>query len=250
VFSDQAAFAVRFEWGERGLQTLAPGCDFLILVDVLSFSTCVDVATSRGAEVIPYPWNDERAASHARALGAELATKERSASGGFSLSPNSLAKITAGTRLVLPSLNGAALSWLAGSHAATATACLRNSRAVAEFARLHGPSVAVVACGERWPDGSLRVAWEDLVGAGAVISHLPGSRSPEAQAACEAFLQAAATLPERMRNCSSGRELIERGFAADLDWASALDVSQTVPLMQSGSYLAHRIQPRHEHHPA
>ena len=41
-----------------------------------------------------------------------------------------------------------------------------------------------VASGERWRDGGLRPAYEELVGAGALIEALPtGNWSPEAQAA-------------------------------------------------------------------
>jgi hypothetical protein len=42
----QAGFDVRFEWGEAGLRALAPATDVLVLVDVLSFTTAVDVAVA------------------------------------------------------------------------------------------------------------------------------------------------------------------------------------------------------------
>jgi 2-phosphosulfolactate phosphatase len=48
VFS-QDPFSVRFDWGLRGAAEQAGKADVLIVVDVLSFSTCVDVAVGRGA---------------------------------------------------------------------------------------------------------------------------------------------------------------------------------------------------------
>lgn len=238
MFADQSGFQVRFDWGDRGIDAQGPGSGLIILVDVLSFSTCVDVATSRGAVVFPCLWNDERADNLAAEHEAVLATKQRRASGGYSLSPQSLAEIPPGTRLVLPSPNGATLSLLAARFAPTATACLRNAEAVATAARLRAQTVTVIGCGERWPDGNLRFAWEDLVGAGAVIAHLPGERSPEAQAAADAFRMAAPMLSKHLRNCASGRELIERGFEADLDWAGSLGASRSVPFLQDGCYTA------------
>ena len=97
--------------------------------------------------------------------------------------------------------------------------------------------MAVIACGDRWPDGSLRPAWEDLVGAGAVIAGLAGPRSPEAQAACNAFLATRGDLGMRLRGCLSGRELVERGFACDVDLAAADSVSECVPLLDDGAFV-------------
>jgi 2-phosphosulfolactate phosphatase len=110
-------------------------------------------------------------------------------------------------------------------------ACLRNAAAVAAFARSQAGPVAVIACGERWPDGSLRPAWEDLAAAGAVIADLPGPRSAEAEAACEVFRAAQPDVAGRLRACASGRELIERGFAADVEFAAVAGVSACVPVL-------------------
>lgn len=238
--ADQARFQVRFEWGERGIDLLGPVSDQIILVDVLSFTTCVDVAVSRGATVYPWPWNDESADRYAAERGAVAASKQRRSAGGYSLSPQSLAQIPTDGRLVLPSPNGATLSLQAARYATTTTACLRNCEAVANDARHRSRTIAVIGCGERWPDGSLRFAWEDLVGAGAVIAHLAEERSPEAQSAVDVFRQAAGDLRHRLADCVSGRELIERGFEADLEWAAQLNVSRCVPLLQDDCYAASR----------
>jgi 2-phosphosulfolactate phosphatase len=231
---DQSGFDVRCEWGENGVRRLAHGADAVIIVDVLSFSTCVEIATSKGVIVFPYRWKDESAAAFAISVNAELAGARR-AVGGYSLSPASLTNISAGTRLALPSPNGSALSLATGT-TPTLTACLRNCRAVATAATKYGPRVAVIPAGERWDDGSLRPAFEDWVGAGAVISHLKGSLAPEAGAALSAYLNVKSDLGHTLKQCGSGRELIERGFELDVEIASELNVSECAPTLVDGAY--------------
>src|SRR5947209_4340907 len=109
VSFSQAEFEIRCEWGLRGLRDLAPISDVVIIVDVLSFSTALDVGTSRGGIIFPYPLKGDSAAAYAASLNAQLASAGRGV--GFSLSPESLRFMEAGCRLVLPSPNGAALSF-------------------------------------------------------------------------------------------------------------------------------------------
>jgi 2-phosphosulfolactate phosphatase len=224
------------DWGEPGLEAVGTGSGVIVVVDVLSFCTCVDVVTARGAAVLPYRWRDGAAVRYAQEQRAIVADGTRRVD-AYSLSPPSLAAIPAATRLVLPSPNGAAVCLHAGEIGTTVAACLRNAAAVAEFARSRGEPVAVIGCGERWPDGSLRPCWEDLIGAGAVIAKLPGPWSPEAEAAAAAFRHAATDLPGRLRACSSGRELIERGFAADVEIAGAVGSSRCVPVLSGEAFV-------------
>lgn len=235
MFYDQGEFDVRCEWGEQGIAVLAPISDVVVIVDVLSFSTCVEMATSRGAVVWPYRWRDESARVFAQDHGALLAGR-RGEPGAFSLSPASVKSIATGMRLVLPSPNGSTLSLGAGSRP-TLCGCVRNGRAVAEWAGRLGRRIAVIAAGERWEDGSVRFAVEDWIGAGAIMRHLSGRRSPEAQAAVAAFESAAADLPSYLRQCASGRELLERGWECDVLLAAECDVSDCVPLLKDGAYL-------------
>jgi 2-phosphosulfolactate phosphatase len=141
------------------------------------------------------------------------------------------------TLLVLPSPNGAELSLRAGL-IPTITGCLRNAESVAKAAQGFGRRIAVIPAGERWlEDGSLRFAVEDWIGAGAIISFLEGRASPEAAAARTAFLQTCDRIPELLRSCGSGTELLERGFENDLQLASEFNVSDTVPMLKNGAYV-------------
>jgi 2-phosphosulfolactate phosphatase len=240
MFFDQTGYNVCCEWGEGGVVALAPASDVIVIVDVLSFSTAIAVATERGAVVIPYGGRAESAAAYAEANQAILAGRGRG-DPGYSLSPTSLLSISPGERLVLPSPNGSALTALAVESAPSAVVlagCLRNAGAVTRAAAQLGWRIAVLPAGERWPaDRSLRPAVEDLVGAGAIIARLPGTRSPEAEVAVAAYEAAAARLTDFLRHSSSGRELIERGFAADVDLAAQLDVSASAPQLINGAFV-------------
>ena len=232
---DQSEYAIRCEWGEHGVRQLAPISDAVILVDVLSFSTCVSIATSRGAILFPYRFRDDSRLAFAQSVNAELAGPR--GTNAYSLSPASWLKIAAGTRVVLPSPNGATLT-LATGRTPTFAGCLRNSRAVAEMAMRCGQRIAVIPAGERWAeDGSLRVAVEDMVGAGAIISHLTGSLSPEAQMAVGVYQQARGTLLEVLAQCGSGTELRARGCEDDVALAAQVDVEDYAPRLQDGAYV-------------
>ncbi len=232
----QGEFDVRCEWGLHGVEALAPISDVVVIVDVLSFTTCVDIATANGAAVFPYRFRDGGAGEYARARKALLAGPRSAAAGTYSLSPTGLLDIAAGVRLVLPSPNGSTLSLATGT-TPTLAGCLRNSRMVAACAARIGRRIAVVPCGERWPDDSLRPALEDLLGAGAIIIHLAGSKSPEAHAAQVLFESCRTDLAHIVAQCASGQELIRRGYRSDLEHASRLDCSTSAPLLRGECFV-------------
>jgi 2-phosphosulfolactate phosphatase len=205
----------------------------VIIVDVLSFSTCVEIAVSRGATVLPFGWTDARASAFARETGAELAGPRGQTR--LSLSPASFVDLPPGTRVVLPSPNGAALSLAAGRGSVLA-GCLRNATAVARAAETLGDRVLVLAAGEQWPDGSLRPCVEDWLGAGAIADALTGARSPEAEAARASFRAVRTELRRALWGSASGAELTERGYGGDVDLAAALDVSTAVPVFRDAAY--------------
>lgn len=228
---------VHCEWGLAGVHALRDRVAALIVVDVLSFCTAVDIAVSRGAVVYPFPYGDATAAEvRAKRLGAVAASPDR-AGDQVSLSPASLARLNAGDKILLPSPNGSRLS-LEGGGAMTMAASLRNASAVAEHARqlVGGADVAVIPAGERWADGSLRPAIEDLLGAGAVIAALGGVCTAEAELARRAFMAAGGDVADLVADSLSGRELTGRGFARDVELAVEIDVSATVPLLVNAGY--------------
>lgn len=228
MYYDQAQFDLRCEWGLPGLRAVQASIDAVVIVDVLSFSTAVDVAVSRGASVYPYRYRDESAREFAASMGALLAGPRRL--DAFSLSPVSLRRIPEGAALVLPSPNGSDLSFHA-TGIPTFTACLRNAAQVAKCAASRGRRIAVIPAGERWEDGSNRPCVEDLIGAGAVLANLPGTRSPEAEVAVAAFTAVQPRLFDVIWRCSSGRELVEAGFAEDVELACEYGTSSVVPVL-------------------
>jgi 2-phosphosulfolactate phosphatase len=225
TFTDQSSFDVRCEWGPCGVEALAD-CRTFIIVDVLSFCTCVALAADRDITILPYPARDGGAAAFAANRRALLAGPRGA---GYSLSPSSLTGAPRGTRLVLPSPNGAAISLQAGSHGHVLAGCLRNRASVAARAAALGGPIAVIPAGELWDDGTLRPSLEDLLGAGAIAAMLPGARSPETVAAIASFESESSRLLDALLSCSSGRELVERGFAEDIRLAAELDVDTVAP---------------------
>ncbi|MDT0166324.1 2-phosphosulfolactate phosphatase [Actinotalea sp. AC32] len=238
----QSGFDVRLDWGLRGAECVAPGADRAVVVDVLSFTTTLSVAADRGIAVLPYPWRDAGAAELARDADAALAVpRSRSGLGDVSLSPGSVRRVRDVERLVLPSPNGSTLAHrLAAEAGAVVGACLRNADAVGRALAAAGGTVALVAAGERWPDGSLRPAVEDLWGVGAVADVLARegrALSPEAQAAVDAYRGVRGEELDALLACASGRELAAGGWEEDVRIAAEVGSSATVPVLVGGRFV-------------
>ncbi|MFF4731620.1 2-phosphosulfolactate phosphatase [Streptomyces mirabilis] len=248
----QCGTGIRFEWGPAGAGRLAGKAACLIVVDVLSFTAAVSVAAEKGIRVLPFWLPDgpattaERAASekaavvYAQQSGARLAIACHAVTpdSPWSLSPAHMRRVPFVARLVLPSPNGAAIAAVAPPHVRVVAACLRNITAVGSWLPAGGygtPAhpVAVIAAGERWPDGSLRLALEDLLCAGGLISdlHAQGAGPLSAvAAAARAAYEAAADLTRAVAAGVSGRELAARGFVQDVAIATEGDICAAVPV--------------------
>ncbi len=269
----QASYDVRLDWGPTGgaavardetSRNLAPRPPVIaVVVDVLSFTTTLGIAVSRGTRVYPFPWKDDRAAAFAAERDAVLAAgrfegtglddppplvlrSSRSERHEVSLSPAQLLAAAPVDRLVLPSPNGSTICAALGPQPAVTVvgASLRNRTAVARWLtpRLaDGAVLALVPAGERWPDGSLRPGLEDLWGAGAVLAALDLTArrvSPEAQQAAAAYATVRADLRAALADCGSGRELISVGYGDDVDVAADLDADDVVPVLTGDGFVA------------
>ncbi|WP_109315213.1 2-phosphosulfolactate phosphatase [Pseudovibrio ascidiaceicola] len=213
---------VHLEWGRNAC---SDGYAATVIVDCLSFSTATSVACGRGAVVVPVADRD-----HGQALAAEIggvcAGRRREA--GFSLSPPTLMGLSAKDVLVLPSPNGATLSALPREGRVFAAA-FRNVAAVAAYLKEVSGKVLLVAAGEKWPDGSLRPAFEDQLACGALAHMLNCPMSSEASFARAGYLACTDDLHGALQDCVSGQELAHYGYAADVEWAADLDSESCVP---------------------
>jgi 2-phosphosulfolactate phosphatase len=225
----QDGFGVRLEWGMDGVEALAPHCTVLIIVDVLSFTTSVDLIVGQGARVA------------LRAPSAQTTGLKR---------PSELKSVQAGTELAFTSPNGGRLCERAAQRTKVMAGCLRNAAAVADRAidlADRGP-IGVIAAGEQWgvnmydrgTSGPIRVALEDYVGAGAVVSALLAEgyspASPEAAFAATSYRTAEPYLAELLGGCGSGLELGEKGLSEDIALAGQVNVSKATPTLVNGVF--------------
>ncbi|MGH2441656.1 MAG: 2-phosphosulfolactate phosphatase [Chloroflexota bacterium] len=241
----QSGYRCRLEWGRRGACAAALRRDIIVIIDTLSFSTAVITAVHRGGLVYPCAMSTDAIAVAAR-VDAECAVGRRDVPhrGRFSLSAATYEGIAPGTRIVLQSPNGATCSVYGGSVPNLLIGALVNAEAVATIVTKLLEStphdVTMVCAGERWKDHEegedLRFAIEDYLGAGAIISRLACTRSPEAQLCALAFQAVETDVRSVIWECSSGRELRLAGFGADVEHAARLNSLDTVPCM-SGEVL-------------
>lgn len=254
---EQDGFDLRFEWGLDGVRALGPHCAVLVIVDVLVFTTTVDVVVSQGARVLPLPWKDERAAEAAKKAGATLTPTGLkkvdgdhpsgvvAQTGGRTLRPSSMSGLSPDTFLAIATPNGGTLSAAAAATGATVLAgCLRNASAVAAAAaELAGDRpIGIIPASERWKTDAapLRPSMEDYLGAAAIAAAVTGRRapSPEAVLAIQAYRAVEGRIPELLTNAVSGRELAAAGVPDDVVIATAVDASKTVPVLRDGAYQA------------
>lgn len=234
-----------FGFGQWAAEKAAARGDVIVIVDVLSFTTSVTIAVDRGALIYPCRDSDDLPALTARIGGeAAVARADVPAKGRFSLSPQTYVAIEPETRVAVWSPNGATCSRCAVTAPYVLAGALVNAEAIgATVNKILANSdlaVTVIACGERetGPDGKTYLRWaeEDILGAGAVMSYVEGDKSPAACLVEKAFRQCRDRLDDVLRQCESGRYLINRGFDGDVGIAAHLNRYQIAPILRDGSF--------------
>lgn len=252
MYFDQSSYNIKTEWGRRGAKEAAKRGDIVIIVDVLSFSSTVVTALEYGARIYPYPPHLDGKA-YAKKIGAEfiLGRAEAAKIGKPTLSPVSFSKEHTNKRYVLSSLNGAFCTWIASKVPALLVGSILNASSVAAVAnRLRKQTkanITVVPCGERWNgsddhEDSLRLALEDYLGAGTILSFLDGEKSPESEVCMAAFIPLQERIRELIWDCGSGRELRARGFQDDVRHCAQINLYQTVPILKNDCFEAINLE--------
>lgn len=238
---DQSPYRCRLARGRRGAKEAAARGDIIVVIDTLSFSTAAVTAVHYGGIIYPCPEEEDRFAFAQRVQAeATVGRPDVPTKGRFSLSPTTYLNLQPNTRIVVASPNGATCSRYAHQASYLLVGTLINAHAVAQ-ALTHlitttDHTVTILACGERWTtpdeDGPLRVALEDDLGAGAIISYLTCDKSPEARACEGTFHTCQTDLNHVLADCASGRELIAKGYQTDVAHAAQLSIYNTVPIMK------------------
>jgi Phosphosulfolactate phosphohydrolase and related enzymes len=244
----QSDYEVRFDWGREGLRSIAPGAGVIVVIDAISFTTTIERAVTEGLAVTPFAGRRADAVAAEDAVtGPDAVLAGPRGGSGVTLSPSSItaesvAALAPARRVVMPSWNGSRVAALAASYGVpVVAACLRNRTAVARWILAHQHAlgsrakVAIVAAGEVREDESVRFSVEDLLASGAVVDALAelgiDASSPEAAAACAAWLGLRRAAGHMLTASVSGRELIDAGQAADVVLAAESDVSDAVPVL-------------------
>lgn len=217
------------------------------VIDVIRATTTITMALHQGcARIIPV-----RTLSEARVVARRLGKRallggERGAERaiGFDLgnSPTEYRRERVKNKtVVLTTTNGTrAFQAVAGAQALIACSFL-NVSAAAHWLAATGLDILIACAGRHG-----RFCLEDVVGGGMLIDRVlsigdrPFECSDAAKAAHQLFTNYRADLLGMLRGCQWGREIIYKGFGADLEICAQTDLFDIVPVMRKGCLIEER----------
>ena len=217
------------------------------VIDVIRATTTMTIALHHGCVgVIPVRTLSEARVVARRLGGGALLAGERGADRavGFELG-NSPAEYgrerVKGKKVVLTTTNGTrTFQAVTGARAIVACSFL-NAAATARWLTGTGLDILIVCAGQHD-----HFCLEDAVGSGMLIDRLLSSPdrtfdlSDAARAAHQLFATYRDDLLGMLRGCEWGRNIIQKGFGADLEICAQADLTDIVPVMQKGCLVAER----------
>ena len=237
---NQAPFQCKMDWGERGTREASERGDIIIIIDILSFSSAVVNAVHHESIIYPFPKVGD-IEEFGKLVDAQvcLGRAEALEIGMPSLSAPSFGENHKGKRFVLSSRNGATCVKASRQDSNILIGSFLNASAVAIVAnklqKETGLNITVIACGEMWKGKGeekreFRPSIEDYLGAGAILTLLEGTKSPEARVCISAFESCRENFKELILDSASGRELKAKGFPNDVIFALEFDKFKEVPI--------------------
>ncbi len=212
----------------------------VIVVDVLRATTTITAALAAGClEVIPVLTQEEAIAMRERLederllLGGERNSLKIS---GFNLGNSPLEytpEVVAGKRIIITTTNGTRAISRAVNGSQLLLGAIINATAVARLAAGVGNDIAIICAGTRD-----YFALEDFLAAGLIIDQLKNYTSfasgDGAQVAWDYYNVNRYQLNKVLKAGFHGRQLIELGFEADIDYCAKVDQVDIVPVYKGG----------------
>jgi len=217
----------------------------VVVFDVLRATTTMTAALAAGAaEIRVFDSLDAARAAAGQFAGPKVVCGELNclAPPGFDLgnSPRQWDQLNcSGLTVFMATTNGTrALAAAAALKPGTLLAgALVNAKAVARVAMAAGTDVTLLCAGTAG-----EVSFEDLIGAGAVLSELQVSTSGDAALiASRLFQQSRDDLTSAMRLGTGGGNLIRVGLEADIDYCAKIDSLAIVGRVNADSLTVNRL---------
>lgn len=242
VLAAAAAGRIQVDVGLRRQEAMLPsGAVFVAVIDVLrATSTIVTALAAGAARVIPVDSLEAalalRAADERRLLAGERGAQPIPGF-DFGNSPAALLDLrVTGQEVVLTTTNGSrALAWAVGQGGAVTVVALAlvNTGAVVRAAIERAPDSIYLLCSGT--EG--RVSLDDLYVAGAAIDALqngPLGVRLEASDAAKTALAVYRSAPQHpyavLASAAAGRNLLRKGYRADVEFCARRDIFDVVPL--------------------
>ncbi len=217
------------------------------VIDVIRATTTITMALHQGcAGVIPVRTLSEARTVARRLDKGALLAGERGAerAAGFDLG-NSPAEYgrerVKGKTVVLTTTNGTRTFQAASAAQAIIACSFLNAAAAARWLTGTGLDILIMCAGRQG-----RFCLEDFVGSGMLIDRLLNISddsiecSDAAGAAHKLFTTYRDDLLGMLQDCEWGKEIIRKGFGADLEICAHVDLTDIVPVMRAGRLVAER----------